>query len=372
MSEPIDVVFTFDTTGSMAPALTQVRRDVTNTVKRLFKDIPNLRVGIGCHGDYCDARSTYVTKWLDLTTDQERITRFINDTPSTGGGDSPECYELVLHEARSLSWGSGRTKVLAMIGDDEPHPPSYPMNTKKIDWRNEAGLLKEAGVNVYAVQCLGYRHSRSFWAGLAKATDGLHLELDQFASVRDLIMAICYKQNAANDAGVGLKQLDNEVRSRGDMSRSVDAIFAILLGRDTAKEMKKADLTAVPGGRFQVLYVDRDTDIKSFVEKQGLRFRKGRGFYQWTKKETVQGYKEILLRSKATGDFFEGTRARDLMGLPPQTEKGSSSANIDLRPEKLAEYVAFVQSTSVNRRLIGGTYFLYEVEEWVERMKAAA
>src|SRR5579859_2754011 len=36
---PVDIVFSFDTTGSMAPAITQVRRNVTQTVQRLFNQI---------------------------------------------------------------------------------------------------------------------------------------------------------------------------------------------------------------------------------------------------------------------------------------------------------------------------------------------
>jgi hypothetical protein len=49
--EPIDVVFSFDTTGSMYPCLSQVRRSVKETAKRLFAEIKGLRVGVIAHGD---------------------------------------------------------------------------------------------------------------------------------------------------------------------------------------------------------------------------------------------------------------------------------------------------------------------------------
>ena len=118
----IEVVFSFDTTGSMYPCLTQVRRKVGETVKRLMKEIPGIRIGIIAHGDYCDAGSTYVTKALDLTDDGDAIVRFVEKVGPTGGGDAPECYELVLHEARSLSWTKDYTKVFVLIGDDVPQP----------------------------------------------------------------------------------------------------------------------------------------------------------------------------------------------------------------------------------------------------------
>ncbi len=66
ISENIEVVFNFDTTGSMYPCLTQVRRKTKNTVTRLMDEIPIIRIGIIAHGDYCDERSTYVTKRFDL------------------------------------------------------------------------------------------------------------------------------------------------------------------------------------------------------------------------------------------------------------------------------------------------------------------
>ena len=63
-SNPVEVVFSFDTTGSMYPCLTQVRRHVKSTVTRLGEEIPGIRIGIIAHGDYCDKGGTYVTKHL--------------------------------------------------------------------------------------------------------------------------------------------------------------------------------------------------------------------------------------------------------------------------------------------------------------------
>jgi len=35
-----------------------------------------------------------------------------------------------------------------------------------------------------------------------------------------------------------------------------------------------------------------------------------------------------------------------------------------IKPSSLEKYVVFVQSTSANRKLIGNTRFLYEVQDW--------
>lgn len=60
---------------------------------------------------------------------------------------------------------------------------------------------------------------------------------------------------------------------------------------------------------------------------------------------------------RKTGDLFSGDGARELLGLPP-------GETVRIRPASLEKYVVFVQSTSNNRKLMGGTRFLYEVEDW--------
>jgi hypothetical protein len=60
---------------------------------------------------------------------------------------------------------------------------------------------------------------------------------------------------------------------------------------------------------------------------------------------------------KTTGDLFEGNKAKALIGMKP-------GVTDRLAPTALDKYAVFVQSTSNNRKLMGGTRFLYEVEDW--------
>ena len=80
-SSNIEIVFSFDTTGSMYPCLTQVRRKIETTVTRLMNEIPGMRIGIIAHGDYCDAGSTYLT-FSRLETGRFLVHRVhLNQTP---------------------------------------------------------------------------------------------------------------------------------------------------------------------------------------------------------------------------------------------------------------------------------------------------
>src|SRR5258708_1064960 len=114
-SSPVEVVFSFDTTASIYPSLPHSRPNINNTVPRLSEEIPGIRIGIIAHGDYCDARTSYVTRHLDLGDNVAAICKFVEEVEPTGGGDAPECYELVLREAQGLSWTAGTNKALVVI-----------------------------------------------------------------------------------------------------------------------------------------------------------------------------------------------------------------------------------------------------------------
>lgn len=63
------------------------------------------------------------------------------------------------------------------------------------------------------------------------------------------------------------------------------------------------DTKKVSTSRFKTIHVAEKTSIRAFIEKNKLEFATGRGFYQLNKPETIQFYKEIVVRRKADGLF---------------------------------------------------------------------
>lgn len=357
MAGNIDVVLNADTTGSMNPCAAYVRRHIEDTLSTLFKEVPGLRIGLGFNGDYCDRSTSYVTTWHPLTTKIYSLCQFVRNVGRTNGGDLPECYELVLNEAQTFKWDALAQKVFVLIADDVPHLPTDPQNRayngRGIDWREEADNLARMGIVVYAVQCLNKgQHADAFYHELAQRTRGYHLKLDQFEDIVDLVKAICYQQAGPDH----LHRWESHLEHKGRMTRSMDLNLSTLSGRKISEKFarKPRDLAAVLPGRFQMLLVDHDVSIRQFVEENGLEFKKGRGFYQFTKAELIQEKKEVVLCDKLTGDMFTGEKAREMIGLRP-------SERARVKPAHLALYNMFVQSTSYNRKLIKGTMFLYEV-----------
>jgi len=350
-----DILISFDTTGSMSPCIREVRLRVTESLDKLFSTIPDLRVGIIAHGDYYDGIKALYK--INFTSDKQALKLFVETAPNTNGGDGEEFYEYVFNVAQNFDW-QAENRAFMFIADATPHNVGYKWggNVFHYDWREEARNLANIGVNIYAIQALGNSRSTSFYNEVAHISNGKKLNLNQFADAVETIIAVCYHQ-------VGrLDEYRDELVSTFKMNRNLVNLFKDL---DTNVEYidtkytrsDSSGLIPVPPARFQILRILEKVDIKSFVESTGIRFRKGRGFYQFMKPEMVQEAKEVVLRNKTTGDMFTGSEARNFIGLP-FGERGK------IRPKFFEEYEVYIQSTSSNRNLIGGTKFLYENEEF--------
>lgn len=386
-----DIVISFDTTGSMYSVLGSVRRKAEAFVHSFMGISDGIRIGIIAHGDYCDEGHPYTIRALDLCRDEQAITKFIRETQSTCGGDADECYELVLNVANEvMSWGDGRKKYLIVIGDSNPHSPSYHLNTKHLNWEAEAFNLASKGVQIFGVHALpAYRNSSaSFYKRISSVTNGVYLTLDQFEDIEYILKATYFSQSGneeelnnyvtvIRDSGNMTRSIQNNIyRLKGEYDKVEDIEYSYgcssrrrytykptTISHTDATEVQADGLLPIAPGRFQVMEVDKDTCIKDFVESAGIKFEKGRGFYELSKGETIQQYKEVILQNIHTGEVFNGAEVRKMLHLQPQIAKGGVKERLNSKTGHIDEYRVFVQSTSVNRKLIHGTKFLYEVND---------
>ncbi|KAK7477662.1 hypothetical protein BaRGS_00031046 [Batillaria attramentaria] len=242
---PLQVAFSFDTTGSMSEALTEVRGRISDMLQRLQTDIPAVTTAVIAHGDYCD-RAKYITTHVDFTDDLPKLVNFVNTVDSTFGGDEPEAYEVMLRLVRKdLKWTDGSQRVLVVIGDAFPHPPSYKQNKDKIDWKQETQLLADMGVRVYGVQVDDSAESTQFFQTMADVTGGQHLKLSQFNTLCDVIMAICYREKGAEF----LQNYEAEVRAREgrkNLHRDLEGVFGTLRRADSGASTATPSLAKTP------------------------------------------------------------------------------------------------------------------------------
>mmetsp|Transcript_18347 Transcript_18347/g.27251 ORF Transcript_18347/g.27251 Transcript_18347/m.27251 type:complete len:341 (-) Transcript_18347:29-1051(-) len=337
----------------MYPCLGQVKNKIKSLVERLLRDVPHMKIALIAHGDYEDEGETYLMKKCNFSCDADILTKWVGDIGSTCGYDGDEAYEYVLRESQSLAWSPTCTRrALVMIGDANPHTKNN--NKYNIDWKKEARNLSKMDVRIHGVHALGYKHSRAFYEQMAQLTGGLYLELSQFSSIRDLILGVAFAEDGNMEQ---LGAFEEEVQRGGRMNRAMRRVFSRLQNREEKADVAApGGLTAVEAGRFQVLEVEEKVAIKVFAQSQGLIFKAGKGFYEFTKPEKISVKKEIVLQKKETGDFYSGDNARKLIAVSEET------ANRKIKPSDFDEYVVFVQSTSYNRNLMPGTKFLNEVD----------
>lgn len=153
------------------------------------------------------------------------------------------------------------------------------------------------------------------------------------------------------DAATRIQQAtDNFMTARSRGVRGTRSVFGT--GIDVVNKTTVAgNLDPMDANKYRIYPVREAGQIRDFVEAQGHHYKAGMGFYALTKRETIQARKQIVVVEKKTDKAFTGTEARHLIGLPDGRE-------IRVSPDDNPEYDVYVQSTSVNRKLVPGTNVL--------------
>lgn len=164
-------------------------------------------------------------------------------------------------------------------------------------------------------------------------------------------------QDIEKSTAATTQAMDTFFATRSAGAKASTVFYANAAGVDAAAI--KANLVDVSKDVKLVVVPDscNGSEIKSFCEQYitgvAKEFLKGAAFYQLTKTEArVQADKLIVIRDKTTGKMYSGSEARTLIGLP-------TTGNARLHPGDHGNYDLFIQSTSVNRKLVAGTGVLY-------------
>ena len=147
--------------------------------------------------------------------------------------------------------------------------------------------------------------------------------------------------------------LQNYYQARQKGERAVVGVFTTNM-KDVSVDKVKAELKDASGDFVRIAVKDGGA-IRPLVEAErvGEAYKKGHGYYELTKPELVQEYKEIAIVDNKSGNIFSGDAARTLLGLP-------IGERIKVKPGEHGDFSIFVQSTSVNRQLVKGTTLLYK------------
>lgn len=145
--------------------------------------------------------------------------------------------------------------------------------------------------------------------------------------------------------------LDSYYSARSSGKSSVKSFYTDMSNVKPADLKKKLDDIK---GDVKIWAVDvGEVDIRSFCEQRSKKsYLKGAAFYALTKPETIQPSKNIIIMEKGKKSVYAGHDARHLLGLP-------DSGDAKVKPGNHANYDIYIQSTSVNRKLVRGTKLVY-------------
>ncbi|WP_031003707.1 vWA domain-containing protein [Streptomyces sp. NRRL F-5727] len=132
--------------------------------------------------------------------------------------------------------------------------------------------------------------------------------------------------------------------------RGSRAVFSVGAEAVNQKTIAAAGLTPVDASGYALIPVARDAAIREWVTESGHTYKTGCAFYQLSKSEKIQARKKIAVLEKKTDRVYTGPEARALLGLPDE--------EVRVKPDQNDEFTIFVQSTSVNRKLVPNTRLL--------------
>ncbi|MEU3726208.1 vWA domain-containing protein [Streptomyces sp. NPDC031705] len=156
------------------------------------------------------------------------------------------------------------------------------------------------------------------------------------------------------EAGQVIRQAtENFMVGRTKGIRGSRAVFSTGAEAVNKETIEAAGLTPVKPSEYQLIPVGREAGIREWVVECGHTYRTGCAYYQLSKSEKIQAQKKIAVLEKKTDRVYTGPEARALLGLP--------NAEARVKPDHNDDFTIFVQSTSVNRKLVPHTRLLLMV-----------
>lgn len=161
-----------------------------------------------------------------------------------------------------------------------------------------------------------------------------------------------------NVSNEGIEQVNDDMykatntymvnRSKG--IRSTSSLFQLDTDNLTTNVVQ-SKLEKLKPSEYAIYPVGKDIAIKDCIEGwTKTDYVIGSAYYMLTKPEKIQASKSIVVQDKKNGSVYSGLHARNVLGLP--------NTEVKVSPLNFSGYNIFVQSTSVNRKLLAGTNVL--------------
>lgn len=136
--------------------------------------------------------------------------------------------------------------------------------------------------------------------------------------------------------------MDNYMILRSTGVRGTSSFFAD--AKNISRSTAKTNLVQLSHSTYVIKASTGTCEIRDIAVSGRYPYNIGNGYYELIKPEEVQASKRVIIRNRKTGEAFAD--ARHMVGIP--------DGNVKIRPGDHGEWEIFVQSTSVNRKILPG------------------
>lgn len=320
------IAFVIDASGSMAPLTAQVEqvfdKEIENLKKASISSDQETRVSI-----YFFSSNSVECVVFDM--DVMRVKSLKTMYHAAGGTPLIDGAVLALNDFKLLPERYGDHAFLTVIITDGQE------NTSRNSANTLERLIQNAPDN-YTITCLVPSQQDKFYAmkyGIPK--DNI--------SIWDTT-----REGLEKAGGVFGSSMTNYMTMRAAGVKSTKSFYSVDTSKLNTKNVNK--LQELEPTKFTVFPVRKDERMDTFMTTWKGAFVNGAGYYELTKAETIQGYKELAIQDKRNGKVYSGVEVRNLLNIPLH--------DIKVNPADHDQYRIFVQSTAPNRKLLGGTLCL--------------
>ena len=177
----LDIVITFDSTGSMQGEIDQVKSQISRIGKVLFGLIEKTRIAVCTYRDQGDE---YVVKGLPLTDNLSEVVLYLENVNAAGGRDDPESVDQGIEWATQQPFRRSARKVVLLFGDAPPHAD------RSLQCQSMASEFRKRGGVINTVTCRNFRRMPDFIAIAELGGGEAFLTADEREIVTQLIVLV--------------------------------------------------------------------------------------------------------------------------------------------------------------------------------------
>ncbi len=152
--EHTDVMFVFDTSGSMSGELGEAKEKILEVMQHVKASLPDVAFGVASVEDIPDYSDGTFTQTLTeqeyeedpekpwrleqpVTTEESQVVSAIDDLTIGDGGDGPEAYSRALWETNTnptVGWRASSHHEIVLVADNVPHDPNLNEGIPESEW----------------------------------------------------------------------------------------------------------------------------------------------------------------------------------------------------------------------------------------------